>query len=516
MPAININENDNSSFGLTTATSDNVVYIPGSAITGRFDEPVLCSSRKEFIDNFGASGCEGSSTFEYVTNLISAGFPVLFKRIGQKNELSSNPTSLLTKATFVAKLPDSAESKDAISFTEKYGGSYGNSLKVALNQEGSNIVLRIYYGNSNIESFRVATVANVDTAESKKAILDGLRSIESSKIDIAILLEDESEYVFSSISKESLSGGKDADETEVLNEIAQSTFELSPFSIVRDKYVYDLKFIASGGYIDSNNVIASMMNTLAMERGDCTAFPDIPEGTPRENVAKYFSKIDTTYSAAYAPWGYVKLSSGSKEWMPPSFIFLTALASSLSSNNPIWYAPAGVKRMICPKVLKTEYEIGGSTLSEWQDGEQCINPIMKIRGYGYAIYGQRTLHISDQLSNNETALQQLHIRFIVNEIKKRVFNVCISLTFEANMDRTWNEFRSGVEPLLANMKSDRGLSDYRIIMDRSTISDEDLRNRKIKGIIKVSAIDATEDFDIDFSLSPSSVTFDSEDNASEI
>ena len=76
---------------------------------------------------------------------------------------------------------------------------------------------------------------------------------------------------------------------------------------------------------------------------------------------------------------------------------------------------------------------------------------------------------------------------------------------------TLNEFKAQVEPLLFKMQSNRGLTDYQIIMDTTTISETDLAENRIRGIVRVSIVNAVEYFDIGFELEPSNVTFTGEE-----
>ena len=135
-----------------------------------------------------------------------------------------------------------------------------------------------------------------------------------------------------------------------------------------------------------------------------------------------------------------------------------------------------------------------------------------MRNYGYVIYGQRTLRMPTGSDPTiQSALRSLNVRITANEIKKQIFNACIYLTFEQNIQRTWNEFKAQVEPLLFKMQSNRGLTDYQIIMDTTTISETDLAENRIRGIVRVSIVNAVEYFDIGFELEPSNVTFTGEE-----
>lgn len=529
MPTININETDRTLYGLNENVSDNVVYIPGNAITGPSSSPVLLTSYSEFINKFGSHGVDDSLTWEYVAGILLAGFPVLFKRI----TTGTNGTeSLVEKAKLEVKYSEDGDSitydpkagtKTSFTVVEKYGGSYGNSLSFYMENSFNDIIAKVKRGNILVESVILAAVGsdadNTKISNAIKGKLSDPKTFESITVNI-----NETDFKYVEIPDESstestLSGGTDALNNKINEVMSQSVsegdFGFSPFGDISDKYVNDVKFVTSGGYVgndeESCKAIAKAMDTLCNYRKDCFAIPDSPLATEAINANTYFNDAElSSYSANYAPWFLMNLDTRNTEWMPPSFVFLTALADAVTKNNvPLWYPPAGVSRMQVTRAIEPRYEIGGALMNKWQqDDKQSINPIMKIRGYGYCVYGQRTLYTPT--STTSSALKAVNVRLTANEIKRQIFNVSIGLTFEQNVIYTWNTFVSRLEPLLISMKSDNGLYDYQIIMDRSTITNNDINNQKAVGIVRVSVVNAIEHFDIGFELEPYGVTFTSE------
>lgn len=513
MPSIYIRETDNTIYGLSTVTTDNIVYVPGSATTGPSDNPVLLGSVEEFINTFGPSAPESSdrtvgSSWDYAYGLLYAGMPVLYKRITQEVD-GTQVTELTKKAT--VNVPDSyAESggsaTDVATITAVYGGSYGNQLNYSVEISSTAYYLKIYRSAKLLENVKLITVTEDDTDDTiKEKLLASIPNLTFKNITFEIIDATKDKFKLSAVEHVYLAGGEDADEAKVLEQLPKE------YEVLEDKYVYDVKFLTSGGYYDAdkaNTPIADAMIDLAEKRTDCVAIPDIPIGLPREEVTTFYTR-STSYAAIYAPWIYMRLPDRSEKWMPPSFVFMYTLAKSISSGNNLWVPPAGVTRASVPEAIRAEYEIGGTILEKWQEtNPQSINPIMQLRQYGYVIYGQRTLYSEiDGSTNYRSALQELGVRIVVNEIKRQAFNISLALTFDQNTIRTWNEFRGRLDPILAQMKADRGIIDYQIIMDETVISTEDIDQNRIRGVIRVSVTRAAEDFDITFDLEPSAVTF---------
>lgn len=517
MPSITIRETDNTVYGLSTVTSDNIVFIPGAAITGPSDKPTLLGSAEDFINKFGPYAPERGdntigSTWDYTYNLLLQGMPVLFKRITTKTESGGQITQLVKKAKADLKTSylEGEESVDIVgTVTELYGGSYGNTLSFSIERLTNSIYFRVYRGTVLLETVRVINITDGETEDDiRKKLLEAvpLLDLKTVKIDIT----DEEKFVLAPATNIKLTGGEDADDTEVRKQIPLVYADLE------DKLVYDVKFLTSGGYVDatSNDTpIANAMVSLAETRGDCIAILDIPIGLPKEEVTTFFATFNSSYATTYAPWQYTRLKDKTEKWMAPSFIFLYTLAKSLNSGNTLWSPPAGVKRASVPEITKAEYEIGKAILDQWQgNNPQYVNPIMKLRNYGYVIYGQRTLYSTVEGSNDKrSGLRELGVRITANEIKRKIFNVALSLTFDQNTIRTWNEFRAPLDTFLTQMKADRGITDYQINRDETVITDTD--DNKIRGTVRVSITRAAEDFDINFDLQPQAVTFQEEDNS---
>lgn len=613
MPRININEIDNTIYNMSELTNNNIVYVPGSAITGPYEAPVLLTTTYDYENQFGATAPEGSPTHNYVEGLLRTGLPVLFRRIVASNQDSDLPQIKVSKAETTlnyttpatdtpkftvsnasltvnnegmedesisisidcdctlqnwsgnvkisfsetsieqeqsismvsgkANLDLEFDAQDAdyqklkemkstfdkdkvtieaadeagvittpmLKITEKYGGTYGNSLSVTTERLGSNVYLKVFYLTKQIESIRVASISNsLNTEETKQLLFNAFKEIESDRIDVEVIPETYEEFDAPYVELQNLTGGTNIEEEDVRKEVSKT------YSFLTDKYIYDIKFLTSGGYTDTDmydTPIANAMVDLAEARQDCLAIPDLPIGTPKDQVTNFFVNLDTSYATAFAPWAYIKLPDRTEAWMAPSYIFLYTLGRSIAQGNPVYLAPAGVLRASISQLIKPEYEIGGDVLENWQSANpQCVNPIMKLRSYGYVIYGQKTLfNIENSNSHLATALQELNTRLVVNEIKKAIFDVAVRLTFQSNNQKTWNEFIALLDPTLNSMKLNGGITDYRIKMDETTTTEDDIANNTIRATVRISVSRAVENFEIDFVMEPQSIVFEDEE-----
>lgn len=314
-----------------------------------------------------------------------------------------------------------------------------------------------------------------------------------------------------------LSGGSNPTDDCVSHEVQKV------YAPLKDKYLYDVKFITNGAFVDeitySSDVvqiptikrryIEDSMIDLATSRGDCLAFLDIPFELAREDVLDYFQHVSTSYATAYAPWVQLNLLTNTNKWCPPSFAALWTIARSVNRGNAVYAPPAGVNRANLSEATDVGFQIPSEYIDSWQDNHvQFINPILYINGYGVNIFGQRTLYSRvDSSYETSSALQYLNVRLVANEIKKTIFTTCIELTFEYNNLHTWLAFKTRMSTLLDTLLYNGHISNYNVVMDETTMTDADIRSNHIVGTVSVAVSNTTEDFDITFELMPNQVTF---------
>ena len=257
--------------------------------------------------------------------------------------------------------------------------------------------------------------------------------------------------------------------------------------------------------------VHTAMLELVTGRQDCIALIDPCVNWNPSNLTNYTQQINSSFATMHSPYCYVN-SPVAYELilMPPSYIFLmTELNTLISSGTEVqkWYPPAGVTRATARMVVKPYYEIGSVLLNAWQnDSLSRVNPIMKLKSYGYVIYGNYTCRVADDV-NSFSALDSLNVRITANCVKQQIFNVCMSLTFEPNNSSLWMKFYDAMDKYLLFMKRNNGLYDYKIQMDESTVTTDDINQLRCPGKVWINPTRTAEFFDIDFTITEAGVTF---------
>lgn len=457
-----------------------------------------------------------------------------------------------------AKEYDADGNVNLLKVSYKYPGSNGKNFSVALKTiAGDGIYYHVYKGEDRVESIQLVSFryknpngyyATLDIQKDIKVIWElflanfgilfpdsGIIVDQNTIIPTALTTNyttielnpnldyNCSDYLYAvytqrGTNKNKLAGGTSPDDADVIHEVRKV------YTPLTDKYLYDVSYLTNGGYVDEiilpaeitvvpmsiRRYIEDAMISVAQARGDCEAFPDVPFDIDVDDASDYFTHLSTSYGTAFAPWVRMSLLTGTVKWCPPSFVALNDIAKNIKNNVDSYMPPAGIERGNVPEAVDLAFQVPADYIDGWQeDHAQFINPIIYINGYGVNIFGQRTLY--NQYNNNpeyQSALQYLNVRLVSNAIKRRIFKVCIELSFEYNNLHTWLEFKTKMTDFLEPLYTNHHITGYDIQMGQTTMTTNDVRSNRIKGIVSINVANLAERFDITFELQPNQVIFD--------
>lgn len=478
MAFINITTN-NQSRELTNSTTfeDNWVYVPGVAITGDYSRPYAFSNLQDFKDTFGSEGPEDSRTFQYVSGLLNAGLPVLFRRIACYGQDTQSEVEAVQHAKGYAKYPKDSQDSDSnmLLFEEKYGGTFGNDLHITIRDTGYSYWFDVYYKYTLLESVKVIDYNKDDTAEEKaKKIIDTIPTLEFDRIKVKVEQKDTSKFNLVSNQTIDLDGGLDFVEKDEEGKTVQAEIAHS-FDYIKDKILYHPKYLTSGGYTDSLNEfetthpIADKMEEISKIRQDCRALIDLPSNadkTQQLNLAEsiaYQQSSNTQLipsASICAPWCYMQVGND-QLWMPPSYVYLTVVGDELSRGGRAYTPKAGLSSGKVKNIVRPQFELGSDKLEEWQaDGGVNINPIMRLQSSNYVIAGNSTLLRTDV--NESNAFAESSADMTVIEIRRFAYNLASELQYQYNSTSAFETFSLKTAKFLEMMKSEGAITAYEI------------------------------------------------------
>jgi len=292
---------------------------------------------------------------------------------------------------------------------------------------------------------------------------------------------------------------------------------------VADPEVVDMNILVAPG-LTHNGLTQNLIN-ICEDRGDALAIIDLPDvyipsheqyksskadriGTTAQNAATALKDrmIDSSYGCTFYPWVQGRDdATGRSFWMPPSVAMMGVLASSERKSH-VWFAPAGFNRggltegaAGMPVTAVTE-----RLTSKERDilYEASINPIASFPNTGIVVFGQKTLQ------ERESALDRINVRRLAIYLKKNISILSTQILFEQNVEATWNRFKSLVEPFLANVKVQFGITDYKLILDETTTTPDLIDQNILYAKIMVKPARAIEYIAIDFVVASTGASFD--------
>lgn len=234
-----------------------------------------------------------------------------------------------------------------------------------------------------------------------------------------------------------------------------------------------------------------------------TEFSKLEKSVPdvRETSEQLSTRvIDNNYTAAYFPDVILADAANSTQVkLPASVAAMKALAFSDSVSFP-WFAPAGFNRGALDNVTNVDIRLTAGDRDELYDAR--INPIANFPDGGFVIFGQKTLQMA------QSALDRVNVRRLLLEIKRLITGIAQRLLFEPNNAETRARFVNLVTPLLTTVQAQAGIDSFRVIMDDTNNSPEDVENNRLNGRIVVVPTRAIEFIAIDFVITNSGVSFE--------
>lgn len=292
---------------------------------------------------------------------------------------------------------------------------------------------------------------------------------------------------------------------------------------VADPEVVDMNLLAAPG-LGVNSLTSHMINTCE-SRADALALIDISDAykpasegyesdpanrltyTPIQIANNMIDRrLDSSYGAAFYPWVQTRdATTGQLLWIPPTVAMMGVLASSERASK-IWFAPAGFNRgglsegaagIPITNVVTRLTSRNRDTLYEAR-----VNPIASFPASGIVVFGQKTLQ------ERASALDRINVRRLVIYLKKQISILSTKVLFEQNVQATWNRFKGLIEPFLANVKTDFGITDYRLILDESTTTADLIDRNILYAKIMIKPARAIEYIAIDFVILSTGASFD--------
>lgn len=264
--------------------------------------------------------------------------------------------------------------------------------------------------------------------------------------------------------------------------------------------------------LNNTDLVEETIEMVEEKRFDCIYLPTLPDikmldnNNPSnsdnwlypEDIALELenTEIDSNYTAVYYPWIQVNdLENNAHLFIPPTAEVIRNLAFTDNVAHP-WFATAGYDRGLV-NCIRTRFALDQEKRDTLYVSR--INPLATFSDVGVTIWGNRNLQIKD------SALNRLNIRRLILQARKLIVSVANRLLFNPNDDQIRNQFLSLVNPILDNIRKERGLVDFRVSLVNQT---EDGDRNTMTGRIYLKPTPSLEFIELEFSLTDTNVSFD--------
>lgn len=277
-------------------------------------------------------------------------------------------------------------------------------------------------------------------------------------------------------------------------------------ALLANKDAYNYNFITAPGLIGDptqfplHYSVVQQLVTMVQNRTDAMAIVD---------VVGYNSNIipvttaagawDTSYAAAYWPWlKTIDPNTGQQVWTPASTMVPGVYAFNDNVAYP-WFAPAGINRGLMTTVTQTERILTQTNRDLLYQNN--VNPIATFPGSGITVFGQKTLQ------KKKSALDRVNVRRLLIELKNYISQIADTFVFEQNDAVTRNNFVAAVNPYLASVQQQQGLTAFRVVMDESNNPPSVVDQNQLIGQIYLQPTRTAEFIILDFNILPTGATF---------
>jgi hypothetical protein len=260
--------------------------------------------------------------------------------------------------------------------------------------------------------------------------------------------------------------------------------------------------------VDNDNLVYEAIEMVETQRADSIYIVTTPDFEYDEvsGITSYYTaedivsilegQFDSNYTATYWPWIQMNDSENYIQvWMPPTLEVVRNIALTDNIAFP-WFATAGVERG-STTAIKARIKLRQADRDTLYEGR--INPMATFTEEGVLIWGNKTLQEA------ETALNRVNVRRLLLQARKLISAVATRLLFDPNDQVVRARFAALVNPILDNIRKERGLYDFRVVVSND-IEEYDRNEMSAKLYLKPTR--ALEYIIIDFIITPTGASFE--------
>jgi len=234
------------------------------------------------------------------------------------------------------------------------------------------------------------------------------------------------------------------------------------------------------------------MDIAEYDKDGVVVMDDVTKPSIENTITEFEARqLDTSFAAAYFPDIVLNKSNGGSLKVPPT-VGMLGVISRMDRDQRPWYAPAGITSGLV-NANGVAFAINRDQLNELYDAD--INPVYIPSGRSNVhVFGQKTL------LKEPSALDRINVRRLLIYVRREVKNIANRFLFEPNREQTLRNFAAAVEPILQRVQNEGGVERYKVQIDSSTTTQNDVENNVIRGKIYLQPTKSIEFISLDFEV----------------
>ena len=274
-------------------------------------------------------------------------------------------------------------------------------------------------------------------------------------------------YRAAGFTSQSLSDG--AGQTSTALAVAYPAADPNGYNLFEDVESYDVNLLIAGAVTGQE---AGFIREIVEARKDCVAFfsaenknefdEESTKVTRCQNIkndvgSSSYCVIDSGYKYQYDPYNDLY------RWVPLN-ADTAGLCARTEAQLDAWWSPAGFNRGQIRNVVKLGFNPAKAERDQiYPDG---INPIITVPGEGTILFGDRTA------LSRPSAFDRINVRRLFIVLEKAIATASKFSLFEFNDTFTRSRFVSLITPFLEDVRSRRGIIDFKVVCDTTNNTPE--------------------------------------------
>jgi len=507
-------------------------YAKYPGILGNSLKVVVLDGNGESILTTNAATVVGSNTISFSTNLTALGLEENDKLIFQTTNFSQtflidsvNGSVVTTKNFAASVIPSGSQVKYRSKYADLFqltaetstqasnkGGSNDELNVVVVDEDGEftgiqGSILEVFQnvskgydardndGSPNYVASRINNTSNYIWVGDIEQLWGS-----ANKQDITAIFPNISVgYTAAKVSKYTLSGAEAAtNSTERLY--------VGGYSKFLDRDNVDISLLIAGRS-DATNV--KLLSDIANQRKDCVLFISPPlsdvqnqsQSVATSNILitrNSTYNINSSYVVMDSGWKYIYDKYNDMFRYIPLNADIAGLCARSEFNTQAWYSPAGLNRGMIKNVIKLAFNPDQSSRDLLYVAG--VNPVTTFSGEGTLLYGDKTM------LKKPSAFDRINVRRVFIAAEKAIAKAAKYSLFEFNDEFTRSQFRNLVNPFLANLVAQRGISDFRVVCDSTNNTAQVIDNNQFVADIFIKPLKSINFVQLNFIATRSDIS----------